>query len=616
MKHIKANRKVTAEEISVSIPKDLEFQILGALIKDLGFDKNALPNEIVDDLSENEHVPLMFKTVRARNHDGVGALSNALSPRRTLGCLTGAKYEAFSFFAQYQIGAFLKKYPARGSNSKHKALKKFRQFEKRCRLWNKENWRALCAINSKHPDFLGVIEEIRSDILGLLGAVPNINSVNYNAKHGPGVAVGDQYPGGMSTEYFKWATLPYTVTDLALPYAKSAILDDPRWIGALDDWYRREENIPLGMPINMTHFWSRVTKVVEGSRITTVPKSIDIDRTIAIEPLLNVFLQLGVGTVIERRLKTRWGYDLHDQGMNQDLSKEASITNEMATIDLQGASDSIALLLCALLLPPAWYDLLFDLRSPIGELDGESITFEKISSMGNGYTFALETVIFGALVRCAMRRTGSRNMKSAVYGDDIILPTTAVDYLKTLLSLCGFSMNDDKSFVNGPFRESCGCDSFLGYDVRPVFLSKKISNVKDLFYLHNAFWALRDRLDWTWGVDFRETISLIRKYIPKKISEQFYGQVGESLDTYLFSNRKPPRNIKGERYGYRLVTRPLIFNTRSREFFFRKLMVSLRPKGQDIKRWDENRTPDSGNAFDIVIRDCTVVKCTKCRVWQ
>jgi hypothetical protein len=101
-----------------------------------------------------------------------------------------------------------------------------------------------------------------------------------------------------------------------------------------------------------------------------------------------------------------------------------------------------------------------DLRSPKGVLVDKSYTFEKISSMGNGFTFALESLIFGALVRCAIRRTGSVK-KSAVYGDDLIVPVTAAPYLKTLLEYFGFQLNEDKSFAAGPFRESCGKDFYL-----------------------------------------------------------------------------------------------------------------------------------------------------------
>jgi hypothetical protein len=272
-----------------------------------------------------------------------------------------------------------------------------------------------------HPFLGGCLDEIRLDIEKLIGSVPDYDSVEEYASHGPGTSLGPMYKEGKVTSYYKWSNLPYTVTAGALPLAKKAILADPRWIGALDYWYRHRCG-NMFAPIDMDDFWSRIFKVVDGSRITTVPKTGLTDRTIAIEPLMNVFLQLGVNRYFTRRLKKLWKYDLTDQTVNQRLAMIGALHGIYATLDLKAASDTIALMLCQLLLPPAWYDLLLDLRSPKGVLDGLIGTFEKISSMGNGFTFALESIIFGAITRHAMRRSGNRGITS-VYGDDLIVPT-------------------------------------------------------------------------------------------------------------------------------------------------------------------------------------------------
>lgn len=51
-------------------------------------------------------------------------------------------------------------------------------------------------------------------------------------------------------------------------------------------------------------------EVVPGNRITTVPKNVDISRCIAIEPSLNMFVQLGLAEVLTRRLKHVYKIDL------------------------------------------------------------------------------------------------------------------------------------------------------------------------------------------------------------------------------------------------------------------------------------------------------------------
>jgi hypothetical protein len=55
-----------------------------------------------------------------------------------------------------------------------------------------------------------------------------------------------------------------------------------------------------------------------------------------------------------------------------------------------------------------------------------------------------------------------------------------------LLRYFGFSTNKEKSFVVGPFRESCGTDWYAGADVRPCVVDKKIDSLSALYALHNG----------------------------------------------------------------------------------------------------------------------------------
>jgi len=57
-----------------------------------------------------------------------------------------------------------------------------------------------------------------------------------------------------------------------------------------------------------------------------------------------------------------------------------------------------------------------------------------------------------------------------VFGDDIIVQTSSASDMFRLLRLSGFTVNQSKTFVKGPFRESCGADFHEGVNIRGVYL--------------------------------------------------------------------------------------------------------------------------------------------------
>lgn len=219
-------------------------------------------------------------------------------------------------------------------------------------------------------------------------------------------------------------------------------------------------------------------EVVSGNRITTVPKNAKTDRCIAIEPDWNMFFQLGFGKALRRRLN-RVGLLVEDpsvgmnsQRLNQSLARLGSRDNTFGTIDLASASDSVSLALCELLLPRHLFEHLLNLRSPEGCIGDRSVQYEKISSMGNGCTFELETLIFWGL------STAFMEAGAVVYGDDIIVDNREIGLrLIELLEFCGFKVNPKKTFLDGPFRESCGGHYFNGIDVTPPYVRKKIASL-------------------------------------------------------------------------------------------------------------------------------------------
>jgi hypothetical protein len=235
--------------------------------------------------------------------------------------------------------------------------------------------------------------------------------------------------------------------------------------------------------------------LVNHNNIITVPKNAKTDRTIAIEPSANIFLQLGVGSFIRNRL-LRAGIDLRKQSNNQRAASLCHKNGQM-TVDLSAASDTISSSLVEFLLPDDLLLYMADLRSVNYKLtssEGETtITpYKKWSSMGNGYTFELESTIFYALTRAVQEQLELEGevtftTKSIlVYGDDIICDRANYDFLKEVFTVCGFKINLEKTFSKGLFFESCGKHYYNGHDVSPIFLFHSVVSSHDIMLCYNT----------------------------------------------------------------------------------------------------------------------------------
>jgi hypothetical protein len=246
-------------------------------------------------------------------------------------------------------------------------------------------------------------------------------------------------------------------------------------------------------------------KLVEGNRLSCVPKNIDISRTICTEPTLNMWYQLGLGNIVRERLRSFFGIDLrHVADVNRHMARLGSMDSDgsksFSTIDLESASDSISLTLVDELFPQWFSSILKYLRSPVSRLpDGSALTLNMVSTMGNGYTFPLQTLLFSAVVSAVyaekgipLKRVNSEKPNWSVFGDDIIVRSDAFDRVVHVLDLLGFRVNAEKSFNRGPFRESCGCDFFQGHMVRGVYL-KHLSTSQDTYVAFNKLvrWSAR-----------------------------------------------------------------------------------------------------------------------------
>ena len=210
----------------------------------------------------------------------------------------------------------------------------------------------------------------------------------------------------------------------------------------------------------------------EYARWDSVPKDSEVDRSIIIGNDINVFLQRGCGIYIRDRL-LRYGIDLTDQSRNQELARMASITDELVTHDAVDSSNRIVTECVAFLLPEEWFDYMSDIseRWVLGP-DGTRHRLELFSSMGNGFTFELQSLIyFGLAVACSEHHRLSDAVKEiGVFGDDVVLPNNSYDRFLKCITFFGMEANPRKTFRSGPFRESCGAHWYNGRCVAPFYI--------------------------------------------------------------------------------------------------------------------------------------------------
>lgn len=307
--------------------------------------------------------------------------------------------------------------------------------------------------------------------------------------------------GADSTDFYtKLANSSMCSTDAILPILyKQAISNDKLWSDVEKFRSDRFE-----------------TEIVRGSRLSFVPKSRDISRTICTEPVLNMLFQRGIGVIMEERLREVFQIDLSTQPFkNAALARIGSLDGRYGTIDLSSASDSISNNLIRDIVPLEPRNWLNRVRSPSTTIpSGEVVDLHMISSMGNGFTFPLQTMIFASLVMAAYKVYGVKPERPyadkignyAIFGDDIIVHHSVYNVVVSCLEVLGFSVNHDKSFSEGLFRESCGSDFFSGHNVRGVYIKKMLS-AGDYYSAINRLnrWSSRH------GIFLLRTISLLRR---------------------------------------------------------------------------------------------------------
>lgn len=390
------------------------------------------------------------------------------------------------FHVDYIVVSYLKKYKGlkTGINTRQVALSAFKLAEEACQSTNDRLVSERVGVPAVESIMLMAQRKI-SQTLGCIDPVGNDEGLTFDdfeslCKWGPGATY--SLKGDDATADKKICESKISITPSAYPILKALIKRDHLWAEA------RGLSVSADGPDNIT---ASEFQFVKGCRISVVPKNAKTDRTIGIEPTGNLFLQLGVGAYIRRQLH-RVGVNLDDQTRNQRLAQRAWAEN-LATVDLKAASDSISQQAVLQLLPSDWVELLARLRSPFYFLEGKWYEFQKWSSMGNGYTFELESLIFWALASACTDYLAAAGAVS-VYGDDVILPCCAYDLFSQMLAHLGFEVNHQKSFFDGAFRESCGKHYLRAADVTPIYQKEIPSVLEEVHRLANRIGRLAYRM--------------------------------------------------------------------------------------------------------------------------
>jgi hypothetical protein len=355
----------------------------------------------------------------------------------------------------------------------------------------------------------------------------SLDQIFDHGRNGPGAAIGSSH----GSNYSKlWASRLTTSSLLLEKHFRQRLRHYPRWDAAEN--FRQST---IGDPY-----------IVNSSRLSFVPKNDKISRTTCTEPVLNMYYQLGIGDLLRSRLAQVFGIVLETQpDVNRDLAKVGSIDGSISTIDLESASDTISLNLLKDCFPREQLAWFLACRSKFTLIRGEEHELHMVSSMGNGFTFQLQTAIFACAVRAVYRTMGIWKRVS-VFGDDIICVKQAYPRLVQFLTFLGFKVNAQKSFSEGPFRESCGHDCFKGRNVRGVYV-KALSNPAQIYV------AINRLIEWSteFWVELPLTLRYLMSHVPRLLVVPYHSDMASGVRLPLSLARKEIRKNRNGSWQYK-----------------------------------------------------------------
>lgn len=255
----------------------------------------------------------------------------------------------------------------------------------------------------------------------------------------------------------------------------------PNWPHKLEHWFPWEQ---CGRTAGSDEPRPRNHEVA--SRLIFVPKTAKGPRIIAAESTAHQWCQQLIRCWLVEKIKdSPIGYflDFSRQDLSGNLVLQASLDRKLATVDLSDASDRLSCwtvermfrgnqsLLHALHAARTRY-----LRDEIIPGSKTFIKLRKFASQGTATTFPVQSLCFLIIALASCVDDGEITWDSLlklrgqvrVYGDDIIVPRRGYERLTHIMTALQLKVNKAKSFKTGCFRESCGTDGYMGYNVTPV----------------------------------------------------------------------------------------------------------------------------------------------------
>lgn len=480
--------------------------------------------------------------------------------------LSSQKYDdATSHFVANQFALLVKKYPfpkeVLDLRPKERAIETFFRTERRGARINRKF--RLLALNPSRDPHDEQLTKASDFFRSVLMAAPNYRQIFAMCDFGPGASIGVH---GNATHLLRKAGVAeMSVNSGALHHAFAGIMQNFHLLSRFLD--KREYDGQVIVCFDYETAFNRYLssiRVVEHNKVDFVLKNARTHRSIGIESLLGGFVQKGADQSMRLRLR-KFGIDLSDQSLNQAFARDGSINDSTGvrkvkvTLDIKNASNSLFTEVVRRVATPDWFDFLNRIRSKCYEFDKVVRPYELFVSMGNGFCFPLESLIFASL--CHAVGAGKPGIDYLVYGDDIIVDREYAEPLIALLRHCGFGLNKEKSFLEGPFRESCGADWFNGEDVRPFTLDYELDSLESIF----KFLNLSNRNERTKSF-FLPIRSLLLKEIPKQYQfwRPFPGLPDSGIDStgdeHLTASSCQFEKQTGRWSWYELVHKPIVDN--------------------------------------------------------
>lgn len=237
----------------------------------------------------------------------------------------------------------------------------------------------------------------------------------------------------------------------------------------------------VGFAIFKHRLEHEVVTLVHGGRFASVEKNNEKRRAIIVAPLGNMLLQRTVAHPLREILKDL-GNDLE---IGQDVHKRRLTDPRISTVDFSNASDSNLLSVVVSQFPSNVSSLLKRYRDPMVLVGEDYVLPHKLSSMGCGFTFEIMTLLLLSVARVL-------DPSATVYGDDVIIDSSVARQFTKVMGDIMWKVNDKKTFIDSPFRESCGAFYHREYGYITCFDFHWCNNINDAMIAVNKLKIISD----------------------------------------------------------------------------------------------------------------------------